>query len=87
MTTIEISLPDDVAKRAQSAGLLSDVAIRELLEDAMRRQAGRRLLAVVQQLHEADIRPMDDEAVVEEVQAIRTQRRARQGKVTAPKRA
>ena len=41
MTRITVSLPDDVAERARSAGLLSDRAIGQLLEDAMRREAGR----------------------------------------------
>jgi hypothetical protein len=45
MTTIEISLRDEIAARARSAGLLSDAAIEQLLEDAMRRRAGDALLA------------------------------------------
>ena len=44
MTEFMVRLPDDLAARAQSAGLLSDSAIQGLLEDAMRRQAGRRLM-------------------------------------------
>jgi hypothetical protein len=32
MTTIEISLPEDLAERAKSAGLLSDSMIQQLLE-------------------------------------------------------
>lgn len=35
MTQVTVSLPDDIAQRARNAGLLSDAAIRQLLEDAM----------------------------------------------------
>jgi hypothetical protein len=87
MARIEIRLPDDLAERARSAGLLSDSAIRELLEDAMRRQAGRRLMAVAQQLHEAGIPPMSDEAVVKEVEAVRIERRKRRDKAKASRQA
>jgi len=78
MTTIEIQLPDELAQRAKSAGLLSDSAIQQLLEDAMRREAGRRLLEVAGQLQSAGIAPMSDEEIIAEVKAVRAERRARQ---------
>ena len=77
MTTLKLNLPDDLAQRAQRAGLLTDTAIQKLLEDAMRRDAGRRLLGIAQQLHAANIPPMTDEEVVAEVKAVRAERRAR----------
>jgi hypothetical protein len=77
MTRITVSLPDDVAERARSAGLLSDRAIRQLLEDAMRREAGRKLLEVADKLRAANIAPMSDEEIVAEVKAVRAERRAR----------
>ena len=77
MTRITVSLPDDVAERARTAGLLSDSAIRQLLEDAMRREAGRKLLALAEQLHTANIPAMTDEEIVAEVKAVRAVRRAR----------
>jgi len=77
MTRITVSLPDDVAERAKSAGLLSGRAIRQLLEDAMRREAGRKLLAVAEHLHAAAIAPMSDEEIVAEVKAVRAERRGR----------
>jgi hypothetical protein len=61
MTQLVITLPDEVAERAKEAGLLSDSAIKNLLEDAMRRQAGRQLLEVAGRLHAAAIPPMTDE--------------------------
>jgi len=78
MTLIQIKLPDELAQRASSAGLLSDDAIQQLLEDAMRRQAGRALLDVARQIQAAGIPPMSDEEIVAEVKAVRAERRARE---------
>lgn len=77
MTTLKLNLPDDLAQRAQSAGLLTDAAIQKLLEDAIRRNAGRRLLEVSKRLQAANIAPMSDEEIVAEVKAVRAARRAR----------
>ncbi len=77
MTTVQITLPDQLAEDARRAGLLSDRAIRQLLEEAMRRETGRKLLAVADRLRAADIPSMRDEEVVAEVKAVRAERRAR----------
>jgi len=77
MTTLKLNLPDELARRAQSAGLLTDAALQKLLEDAIRRDAGRRLLDAAKQLHAASIPPMSDEEIVAEVKAVRAERRAR----------
>ncbi len=76
MTTIQIELPDDLAQRAKKEGLLSDSAIQRLLEEAMRRDAGRRLRAVAERVQAAGIPPMSDEEIVAEVKAVRAERRA-----------
>ncbi len=78
MTELVVQLPDDLARRARSAGLLNDDAIRQLLEEAMRRQAGRNLLQVAQRLHTAGLEPMSEEDVVAEVKAVRAERRSRE---------
>jgi hypothetical protein len=80
MTTIEINLPDELAQCARSAGLLSDAAIQELLEDAMRRQAGRRLLEVAQRIQAVGIAPMSMGEIDAEVKAVRAERRTRQAR-------
>ncbi len=77
MTTIEITLPDELARRAESAGLLSDTAIQDLLEEAIRRGAGRALLDAAKRLHDAKLQPMNDQEIVAEVKAVRAARRAR----------
>ena len=78
MTQVTVSLPDDLAQRARNAGLLSDAAIRQLLEDAMRREAGRELLRLADEIRSAGIPPMSDEVIVAEVKAYRAERRTRQ---------
>jgi hypothetical protein len=82
MTQIMLTLPDDLAQRAQQAGLLSDSAIQQLLEDAMRREAGRRLLDVAERLHAAGVPPMSEEEIMREVRTARAEHKARQ---TPPK--
>lgn len=78
MTELVVKLPDELAQRAQRAGLLSDGAIQRLLEDAMRREAGAKLLEVAARVQAAGIAPMSDEEIVAEVKAVRAERRARQ---------
>lgn len=75
MTTIEIMLPDELAQRAKSAGLLSDSAIQLLLEDAIRRRAGRALLEVAKRIHEAGVEPLSTAEIDAEVKAYRAERR------------
>ncbi|MHB8744567.1 MAG: hypothetical protein ACYC9L_15795 [Sulfuricaulis sp.] len=77
MTTLKINLPDELAQRAQSAGLLTDTAIQNLLEEAIRRDAGRRLLDVGKRSLIANIPAMSDGEIVAEVKALRAARRSR----------
>ena len=77
MTTLQLNLPDDLAQRAQSAGLPTDVSIQKLLEEAIRREAGRRLLNIAQKLHAANIPPLSDDEVVAEVKTVRAGKNAR----------
>jgi post-segregation antitoxin (ccd killing protein) len=75
MTELTVQLPDDLARRARTAGLLTDTAIQQLLEEAVRREAGRRLQKVTEQLHAAGLPPMSEEDIVAEVRAVRAERR------------
>ena len=72
MMELVIHLPDELAQRARNSGLLSDDAIQALLEDTLRRQAGRR----ARSLHTADIPPLSMEEIDAEVKAARAERRA-----------
>ena len=60
------------------AGLLADGAIQGLLEEAMRRQAGRRLLEIAEGVHATGIPPMSDEEIVAEVKSVRAERHSRE---------
>jgi post-segregation antitoxin (ccd killing protein) len=74
MINVQISLPDDLAQRAKDAGLLSDQAISSLLEDAMRRAAGERLLNAAADIRSAGLEPMNDADVVALVKEVRAKR-------------
>jgi hypothetical protein len=77
MITVQFNLPDALAQRARSEGFLSDAAIQRLLEEAMRRRAGRRLIQVAERLHAANIEPMSEDEIDTEIQASRAQRQSR----------
>lgn len=79
MTTLELTLtlPDEVARQAKSAGLLTGEAIGLLLEEALRRDAGRRLLDVMSSLRSSNVEPMTEEEIQAEVSAVRAERRQR----------
>ena len=83
MTTIQIELPDEVARRARSAGLLSDSAIERLLEDAMRRRAGRALMDAARDIQDAGIPPMSMDEIDAAVKEVRAGRRVRAAAVSA----
>lgn len=86
MTELVVKLPDELAQRARNAGLLTDGAIQRLLEEAMRREAGRKLQAIAERVHAAGIEPMTDEEIVAEVKAARAERRAREAQAQNPQK-
>jgi post-segregation antitoxin (ccd killing protein) len=67
MTTLEVklNLPDQLAREAQAAGLLTSASISKLLKNAMRRRAAKR-----------GSKPMTLEAIQAEVNAVRRSRKA-----------
>ena len=71
---ITLELPDEVALRAQDAGLLTVEAVQKLLEDALRRAAGGKLLSMAERLHAACIPPMNEEELDDLIHKIRTER-------------
>ena len=78
MTTLDLklTLPDQLALQAQRVGLLSDQAIGRLIEEAVRREAGKRLLDAMARLREANVPPLSEEEIAEEVAAVRAARKA-----------
>jgi post-segregation antitoxin (ccd killing protein) len=78
METIAVELPEDLATRARSEGLLTSRALGALLGEALRRGAAKRLLAMTAPLAAAN-RSMplaEREALVEQaIRAARLRRR------------
>ena len=64
MTTLSIDLPDNIAKEAKDAGLLTPETLVQLLKDAVRRRAGQRLLDAAKHIQATGISPMSDEEIV-----------------------
>lgn len=75
MTTLEINLPDPLAKEAQRAGLLTPEAIERLIADALRRRAFDDFLSVAERVEAASIPPMTMEEIEAEIQTYRQERR------------
>jgi uncharacterized protein (DUF4415 family) len=57
-------LPRSSRLEAQRGGLLSDEAISRLIEEAVRREAGKRLLDAMARLREANVPPLTEEVGV-----------------------
>ena len=74
---ITLDLPNEVALRAQDAGLLTVEAVQKLLEEAMHRAAGRKLLSMAERLHAAGIPPMNEAELDDLIHKVRTERKGR----------
>ena len=80
MTTIQIELPDAMARAARDAGLLTPQAMERLLNLALKRkQAADSLLSIADRVAAAGIEPMSTEEINAEVKAARMERRQRAG--------
>ena len=68
MTTLELklNLPDELAQEAQRAGLLTEQAVERLIEEAVRREAGKKLLDAMQRLRAANVPPLTEEEIAAE---------------------
>jgi len=75
MTIIQIQLPDELAQDAQAADLLTTQAIEAMLREQLRKQAGELLQAAWQQLPQEELTPEIEQLIVEEVRAVRAERR------------
>lgn len=75
---LKVEVPDQLAREAQAAGLLTAQSISKLLRDAVRRRAGARLMAAAARASRAGSRPLSMRAIQKEVDAARAARKARQ---------
>jgi len=81
MTTLELklNLPDELAQRAQSAGLLTPQAIEGMLREQLKRQAGEALRARWARMPREELTPEIEQEIVEAVREVRTKQRKRSG--------
>ena len=77
MTTVQIDLPDELAQKAASAGLLSAEAMEAMLRDQLRRHAGQALQVTWQRASQEQLTPEIEQEIVEEVRKVRAERRLR----------
>jgi hypothetical protein len=80
MANIQITLPDELAKAAERAGLLSSESLEELLRKQLRAKAAGDLVELLDKLDAVDSRDyISPEDVAEEIWAMRAEKRASQG--------
>ena len=77
MTTVQITLPDELAQKAASAGLLSPEAMELMLREQLRRRAGEALRAMWERMPPDELTPEIEQEIVAEVRAARAERRRR----------
>jgi len=75
MTTVQITLPDELAKQAEAAGLLASDVIGRMIEEALRIQAGKELLAMTESLATEEITDEEMQRIVSVVREVRSERR------------
>ena len=82
MTTVEITLPDQLAEEASRAGLLTQDAIERLMRDAIRRQALAGFKDAKAQMAAVEGSEMTPEEIQMEIRAARAERRARDARAS-----
>jgi Arc/MetJ family transcription regulator len=76
MTTVQITLPDQLAQEAQRAGLLSPEFVEKWLRDQLKAQRVDELFVAMDRMSATDSpAAMSPEAVAEEIAAMRAERR------------
>ena len=83
MTTLELTLPDSLAREAREAGLLKPERLETLLRSALRESAVERLFGAMDKMAAHDYPPpMTAEEIQAEIVAARRERRG-QSRVNA----
>lgn len=79
MTTVQLTLPDQLAQDAQRAGLLSAPSLEKMLRAELRARSATELLSALEKMdHIETVEDFSPEAMAEEVHAMRAARRASQ---------
>jgi hypothetical protein len=77
MTTVQIILPDGLAREAEQAGLLAPEAVARLLSDQLKAKRGEQLFQAMERMSAEPEPPvMTPEEVADEIAAIRAELRA-----------
>lgn len=71
MTTVQITLPDDLAKTAANAGLLSPEALEQMLRDQLRLRAADALKALWKNLPQETLTPELEQDIGDVVRSVR----------------
>lgn len=80
MTTVQITLPDQLAQEAQRAGLLSSAQLERWLREQLKRQRVDELFAAMDRMAAIDEPAvMSPEEVAHEIATMRAERRAKSG--------
>jgi hypothetical protein len=78
MTTVQINLPDQLAREAQRAGLLSSELLEKWLREQLKAQRAGQLFSAMDRMSAVnDPAILSPEDVAEEIAAMRAERRAR----------
>jgi hypothetical protein len=78
MTTVQITLPDQLAQEAPRAGLLSPELLEEWLRKQLKAKAAEQLFAAIDRMAAVDGPAyMSPEEVAEEIAVMRAERRAK----------
>jgi hypothetical protein len=77
MTTIQITLPDQLAQEAEEAGLLSPESLEQLLRAQLQLRSLGRLLAASDRISAVNDLPyMSPEEIADEIAMMRAEKRA-----------
>ena len=80
MTTVQITLSDQLAQEAQRAGLLSQAAMEKLLREQLQVRRRDEFFSAIERMAQVtDPAVMTPEEVAEEIRAMRVERRAKAG--------
>jgi post-segregation antitoxin (ccd killing protein) len=75
MTTLEITLSDDIARKASAEGLLTSARLEEILDTEIRKAAVVRLRAHMERMRAVPGPEMSMDEINAEVKAVRRERR------------
>ncbi|MCL2001344.1 MAG: hypothetical protein FWG74_07915 [Planctomycetes bacterium] len=76
MPTINLELPDEVAKAIKDKGLLTSAGVTELLREALRSQALDYIADFAKESEARDIVPLEEKEIEAEIHSVRKGRQA-----------